>query len=92
MTQTNEIMLLKALARKHLGDSNFCRKYGLSCGKESEILLAPYAATNEQNPPQELLEKVNESFELEFCSAVQEKMKNIVSQDFINDLISGINY
>ena len=92
MTQTNEIMLLKALARKHLGDIIFCNKYGLPCGKNEEKLLAPYAATIEQDPPQELLEKLNESFELEFCSLVQEKLKKNVSQDFIDDLVGGINY
>ena len=92
MTQTNESMLLKALARKHLGDIRFCKKYGLPCSNDSEKLLAPYAASNELEPPQELLEKVNANFELEFCYAVQEKLKDTVSDDFINDLVTGINY
>lgn len=87
MTQTNEEMLLRALAKKHLGDTAFCKKYGLSISNEAEKLLAPYAEKVSEYPPEEILDRVNNGFEQEFLFAVKDKLESTVSEDFINDLV-----
>lgn len=91
MTETNENMLLRALARKNLGNSKFFKKYGLPYSETPDKVLAPYAEKNEQ-PPSQLLDRLNMGFEQEFLFAVKyELAKGDVSQEFIDDLVTGIN-
>ncbi len=85
MTEANEKKLLEAVAKAHLGDGELCSKLGIEYPKALADLLAPYA-DSDQDPPPEVLARANDGFVLHFYLSVKDKLKYDQPESFFEAL------
>ncbi len=76
MNKINERRLIEAIAKAHLGDAELCKKLGFDYPKECGELLKPYSESYDKDPPDELLEKVNDIFVEEFTTNCLKRLES----------------
>lgn len=88
MKKSNEEKLLRAIATKHIGDAEFCQKYGIKCESADKLLKPYYESNKDENPPEDLLEKANEIYIKEFSDELSKLFeKDILPESIYRDLI-----
>lgn len=90
MKKLHEEKLLRAIAKKHIGDIEFCKKYGMNCPTAEEMLEPYYENGKDEIPPAELLEKADVVFIQEFTSELSKLLeKDSLPESIYQDLVFG---